>query len=55
MTTGSFLPALSVTPAYLGTYDANRFPSPLKTAAMSMAGFPINTTVITEEVDPKTR
>jgi len=41
MTTGSFLPAVSATPLFLGTYSAsNPFPNPMKTPSTgTFAGF----------------
>lgn len=55
MTTGAFLPAVSITPAFLGTYTAFTFPNPLKTAGTTITDFPVNPVTFAEETEPYTR
>lgn len=55
MTAGAFLPATSVTPAFLGTYTASAYPNPIKAASTAIAGLTVNALSFAEESDPATR
>jgi len=41
MASGSFLPAASTAPIYLGTYAENTFPNPIKTATPTITDFTV--------------
>jgi hypothetical protein len=55
MTGGAWLPAVSVTPSWIGTYTASTYANPIKTASTAITGVAVNALTFTEEADPTLR